>query len=91
MPPRKPITYILECNDGTLYTGWTVDIVRRLAAHSGKRGAKYTRSRLPVTLVYVEECNDRSAAMRREAAIKKLARQDKLNLVHNYQTRKKRT
>ena len=73
--------YILRCGDGTLYTGITTDVDRRFAAHSAGKGAKYTRSRLPVTLVYQESLPDKSAALRREAAIKRLTRQQKLDLI----------
>ena len=58
--------YMLECGDGSLYTGWTNDLARRLAAHQSGRGAKYTRGRAPVRLVYAEQCTDKSAALRRE-------------------------
>ena len=73
--------YLLRCGDGSLYTGSTTDLSRRLAAHRSGRGAKYTRSRLPVELVYWEEAPDWSAALRREAAIKRLSRQKKLALI----------
>ena len=73
--------YLLRCADGTYYTGWTNDLTRRLAAHNSGRGAKYTRVRRPCTLVYCEEAADRSAALRREAAIKKLSRAEKLALM----------
>lgn len=73
--------YILRCGDGSLYTGCTNDLPRRLEAHRSGRGAKYTRSRPPVELVYREEALDRSAALRREAAIKRLDRRGKLALV----------
>lgn len=73
--------YILRCGDGTLYTGCTNDLARRLRAHSAGRGAKYTRSRLPVELVYTEPASDRSQALRREAAIKALDRAGKLALI----------
>ena len=72
--------YMLRCGDGSLYTGSTNDVERRLKAHQSGRGAKYTRSRLPVELVYREEVQDRSAALRREAAIKRLRRAEKLTL-----------
>lgn len=72
--------YMLRCGDGSLYTGSAKDLTRRLAAHSGGRGAKYTRSRLPVELVYWEEVPDWSSALRREAAIKRLPRSGKLAL-----------
>lgn len=73
--------YMLRCGDGSLYTGSTNDVARRLYAHQRGKGAKYTRSRLPVTLVYQEAVSDRSAALRREAAIKALTRAEKLALV----------
>ena len=75
------LVYILRCGDGTLYTGCTNDLPRRLQAHQSGRGAKYTRSRLPVELVYQEAVPDRSAALRREAAIKRLDRWRKLALI----------
>lgn len=73
--------YILRCADGTLYTGATNDLDRRLAAHNAGRGAKYTRTRRPVALVYREAAADKSAALQREAALKKLARAAKLRLI----------
>lgn len=73
--------YILHCCDGTLYTGSTNNVPRRLSQHQKGRGAKYTRSRLPLTLVYQEPQPDRSAALRREAAIKRLSRQKKLAII----------
>lgn len=73
--------YILRCCDGTLYTGSTNNMPRRLSQHQKGRGAKYTRSRLPLTLVYQEPQPDRSAALRREAAIKRLSRQKKLAII----------
>ncbi len=72
--------YILRCGDGTLYTGITDDMEKRLAAHRAGRGAKYTRGRGPLEPVYVEEQPDKSAALRREISIKKLPRQKKLAL-----------
>lgn len=69
--------YILRCGDNTLYTGITNDLPRRLAAHRSGKGAKYTRGRGPLTLLYTEEQPDRSAASRREAAIKTLSRAEK--------------
>lgn len=73
--------YILRCGDGTLYTGCTSDLPQRLKAHQSGRGAKYTRSRLPVALAYREEAEDKSAALRRETAIKRMTRQEKLALI----------
>ena len=66
----KAYTYILVCADGTYYTGWTNDIRKRLASHNAGKGGKYTRSRLPVRLVYAEEHEERKDAMRREVLIK---------------------
>ena len=73
--------YILRCADGTLYTGYTDDVERRCAVHNSGRGAKYTRGRRPVTVVYRERCDDRSGALRREAAIKSLTRSQKEQLI----------
>ena len=75
--------YILRCRDDTLYTGTTDDVVRRAAVHNSGKGAKYTRGRGPVTVVYREECADRSAALRREIAIKRLTRGEKLDLIQS--------
>lgn len=85
----KNYTYILECGDGTLYTGWTNDIRKRLKSHSAGKGAKYTRSRLPVKLVYQESFATKQEAMRREVQIKKLTRKKKLLLIENYQQKQK--
>jgi len=79
------VVYILQCADGTLYTGWTTDLERRLQAHNSGRGARYTCGRRPVRLVYREEQPTRSAAQRREAAIRRLARTDKLKLIERKQ------
>lgn len=75
--------YILRCGDGSLYTGIARDVDRRLAVHRSGKGAKYTRSRLPLTLVYREEQPDKPAALRREMAIKRLTRAEKLRLIEN--------
>ncbi len=74
--------YILKCNDKTLYTGWTTDLDKRLQTHNSGLGAKYTRARLPVTLEYYEEYEEKSDALKREAAIKKLTREEKLKLIN---------
>lgn len=74
-------TYMVACADGSLYTGWTTDVERRIKAHNEGQGAKYTRSRRPVKLVYVEEFQTKEEAMRREAAIKKLGRKEKEHLI----------
>jgi len=76
-----PFVYMLECRDGSLYTGWTVDLAARVAAHNDGTGARYTRSRRPVRVVYWEEVPDRAAALRREAALRRLPRATKLALV----------
>lgn len=73
--------YILKCGDGSLYTGSTNDLESRIKTHSSGNGAKYTRSRLPVELVYKEKMFSRSAAAKREAEIKKLSRKEKLVLI----------
>ena len=73
--------YILRCGDGTLYTGITDNVPRRLAAHRAGRGAKYTRGRGPLELVYQEAVPDKSAALRREIAIKRLSRAEKEKLI----------
>lgn len=73
--------YILLCADGSLYTGSTNDVAKRLAAHQAGRGAKYTRGRRPVQLVYTEACADKNQALRREAAIKRLHRKRKQELL----------
>jgi putative endonuclease len=73
--------YLLRCRDGSLYTGITNDLSRRLAAHRAGRASAYTRSRRPLRLVYREAARDRSAALRREAAIKRLTRKAKLELI----------
>jgi putative endonuclease len=73
--------YILECSDGTYYTGWTTDPERRVRQHNRGTGARYTRSRLPVRLVYVEELPDKVSAMKREREVKSLPRQEKMKLM----------
>ena len=73
--------YILKCRDDTLYTGTTNEIGRRVSAHNDGKGAKYTKGRLPVTLVYSEALDSKSAALKREIAIKKLSRKKKIGLI----------
>lgn len=73
--------YMLRCGDGTLYTGMTDNVEKRFAAHCAGKGAKYTRGRGPLELVYTEETGDKSAALKREYAIKKMTRQEKLKLI----------
>ncbi len=73
--------YIVACRDSTLYTGWTNNLDARIKAHNEGRGGRYTRSRLPVRLVYSEPHMTRSDAMKRESAIKQLSREEKLRLI----------
>ena len=75
-----PFVYIVRCSDNTLYTGWAVDVAARVKAHNAGRGAKYTRVRLPVKLVYSEELPTRAEAMKRERQIKRYPRARKLEL-----------
>lgn len=75
--------YILRCADGTLYTGSTDDVKRRAEVHNSGKGAKYTRGRRPVEVVYTESCESYSAALKREYAIKQLSRPEKLKLIEN--------
>lgn len=75
--------YILRCRDGSLYTGISTDVQKRLAAHNSGKGAKYTRSRKPVELAYQEECIDHSHALRREIEIKALTKEEKERLIGN--------
>ncbi len=74
-------TYMVRCADGSLYTGWTVDLEQRLAMHNSGKGARYTRSRLPVELVWSEEQPSQETARSREARIKQLTRTEKLQLI----------
>lgn len=78
-------TYIIRCADGTLYTGWTNDIEKRLQAHNSGGGAKYTRSRLPVSLVYYEPYETKEEAMSREWHIKRMTRAQKMKLFSDHQ------
>lgn len=73
--------YILKCSDDSLYTGITTDLAQRIETHNKKQGAKYTRGRTPVTLVYYEEGHDKSSALKREIQIKKLSRKQKEKLI----------
>ena len=75
--------YILRCNDDSLYTGWTNNLEKRIKAHSDGKGAKYTRARVPVELVYFEVFEDKIEAMKREYAIIQLKRKEKLELIKN--------
>ena len=83
-PHRSWSVYILRCRDGSLYTGATNDLARRLDRHATGKGSRYTRSRLPVRLVYEEHARNRGAALRREGALKRLTRAEKVALVASY-------
>lgn len=76
--------YILKCSDGTLYTGYTVNLENRLLKHNQGKASKYTRGRLPVEIVYFESFSSKSEAMKREAAIKKLKKHSKMDLIENH-------
>ena len=83
---KQWLLYILECKDGTLYTGITDNLQRRLDAHKSGKGAKYTKGRAPLTLRYTEQCGNHSQALRREIEIKKLTRQERIALFRRDQT-----
>lgn len=83
---QRNYTYIVKCSDETLYTGWTNNLKKRLEAHNSGKGAKYTKTRRPVELVYFEEYDTKQEAMKREYAIKQLSRQKKLALIHSRQS-----
>ena len=78
---KKYYVYILKCADGTYYTGWTTDPEKRIRVHNSGKGAKYTRARRPVELIYTEEYRNKTDALRREYAIKQLTRKEKEELV----------
>lgn len=79
----KNFTYLVQCADGSLYCGWTNNLEKRMKAHNEGHGAKYTRSRRPVTLVYYEMFSTKQEAMRREWEIKQLGRKEKLDLIRS--------
>ena len=76
-------TYIVKCSDGSLYTGWTNNLEKRIKDHNAGRGAKYTKERRPVVLVYKEEFPTKQEAMKREWEIKRLSRKEKLSMIEN--------
>lgn len=80
--------YILECSDNTLYTGWTTDLEKRIKTHNEGKGAKYTRIRRPVTLVYYESYDDKSTALKREYEIKQFSREKKCLLINAFNLNK---
>jgi len=82
--PLPPVyVYMVECADRTLYTGWTTNLERRLKTHNAGRGARYTKTRGPVRLVFVEPQPNRHAALKREAQLKRMSRQQKLKLIED--------
>ena len=81
----KNYTYIVRCSDGSFYTGWTNHLDERVKAHNSGNGAKYTKTRTPVELVYYEEFDSKTEAMKREYAIKQLSRKKKEELVRNFE------
>lgn len=85
---KNNYVYILKCSDGTLYTGWTTDVDRRLKKHNSGNGAKYTRARLPVQLKYYEQFETKQEAMKREYEIKQLTRKQKLEIISKASTKK---
>lgn len=82
---EQAYTYIVQCSDGTLYTGWTNNLEKRMKCHNQGKGAKYTRSRLPVVLKYYEVFETKQEAMRREYEIKQLKREEKWRLIESVQ------
>lgn len=85
---HKNYIYILECSDGTYYTGWTNNLELRIEAHNSGKGAKYTRGRTPVKIVYKEEFDTKTEALKREIEIKKLSRLKKIELIELYESQK---
>jgi putative endonuclease len=81
---NKYYLYVLECNDSTLYTGYTNDVERRVAVHNSGKGAKYTKARVPVTCVFHQQFETKSEAMKAEYAFKKLTRKQKLDYIRSY-------
>ncbi|HZY43149.1 MAG TPA: GIY-YIG nuclease family protein [Anaerolineae bacterium] len=83
-----PYVYIVECTDGSLYTGWSIDVEARVKAHNAGRGGRYTRTHRPVKLVYLESHRTRGAAMKREVAIKTWPRKRKIQLISDQGSKK---
>ena len=81
---EEAYVYILRCKDNSYYTGWTNDLDNRILMHNNGKGAKYTKSRLPVELIYFEKCADKSAALKRECAIKQLTHKEKEKLINSH-------
>ena len=84
MEEKKYYAYMLLCSDGTVYSGFTTDPVRRERMHNEGKAAKYTRTRRPVRMIYVESFTDKSSALKREAAFKKMSHDEKLALAKTY-------
>ncbi len=84
METKKNYTYIVRCRDGSLYTGWTNDLEKRIKAHNDGTGAKYTKTRRPVELVYYEEHETKVAAMKREYEIKHFSKKKKEEMISNF-------
>lgn len=82
---KKAYMYVVECADGTLYTGYTTNVERRIKTHNSGKGAKYTRSRLPVKLIYQESFDSKEAAMSAESYFKQKTRQQKLKYIEEHQ------
>lgn len=78
---KKHFVYVVRCSDDSLYTGYTIDINRRISEHNRGKGAKYTRGRIPVHLKYIEECKTKKEGLRREHEIKKLSKKQKENMI----------
>lgn len=89
LPMETHFVYILRCGDGSLYTGWTCDLAARIKAHAQGRGAKYTKSHLPIALVYYETFAEKGAALSREIAIKKMVKDKKETLIRGFRVPKK--
>ena len=83
-PKNKYYLYVLECNDSTLYTGYTNNVERRVAVHNSGKGAKYTKARVPVTCVFHQQFETKSEAMKAEYAFKQLTRKQKLDYIRSY-------
>lgn len=83
---KENYVYMIQCSDSSLYTGWTTHLNRRIEAHNKGIASKYTRGRKPVKLVYFECCQSKSEALKREAAIKRLKKEEKLALIHAFDT-----
>ena len=81
---EEAYVYVLRCKDNSYYTGWTNDLDNRILMHNSGKGAKYTKSRLPVELIYFEKCADKSEALKRECAIKQLTRKEKEKLINSH-------